>query len=278
MALLEIACFTTESAILAFNAGADRIEFCKDREAGGTTPSLESLLQLKQSVTVPVFAMIRPRGGDFNYTAVEFQQMLEDIDRFKESMPDGFVFGVLTDKGKVDTVRTTALVTKASPLPCTFHRAFDECPDKMQALEDVVKCGCQAILTSGGAPNATGGQFMLSRIVNRASERIKVIVGGGVRSNNVVRLAQATKAHAYHSSAIIGNGRSTTVSVKEVRHLKANLLHPPSSTMPTTDIGQQLQRLSYMGVAGRPIRSVQPVSAVLAGKNTPVDEKLDENI
>ncbi len=222
MALLEIACFTPESAILAFNAGADRIELCDNREAGGTTPSLASLLLVKGYVTIPVFVMIRPRGRNFNYSDEEFEQMLDDIDRFKKTA-NGFVFGILSECNDVDTARTTVLAEKASPLPCTFHRAFDETRDKLKALEDVVACGCQAVLTSGGALAAAAGASLLRELVGQAGDRIQVIVGGGVRTKNVVRLAELTNAHAYHSSAILGDTAEAGINVEEVRQLKTFL-------------------------------------------------------
>lgn len=222
MALLEIACFTPDSAIQAYQAGADRIELCKDRRAGGTTPPLDSILQVKQHVAIPVFAMIRPRGDDFNYTDEEFQQMLQDIDSFKP-MVDGFVFGMLTDRNDVDVVRTTLLVEKALPLPCTFHRACDASRDKLQALEDIIACGCQDVLTSGGAPTAAAGLLVLRELVESAGARTQVIVAGGVRANNIVKLREGTKAQSFHSSGVLGRDDCIEVDTSEVRQLKAAL-------------------------------------------------------
>ena len=181
MTLLEIACFTTESAITAWKAGADRIELCEDREAGGTTPSLEALVYVKQHVPIPVFAMIRPRGGDFNYASNEFERMKADIDAFK-SIADGFVFGLLDEDCGVDTKRTALLVNRAAPLPCTFHRAFDRAREQPQALEDIITCGCQAVLSSGGCSDALSGAVILRGLVVQARDRITIIAGGGVRA------------------------------------------------------------------------------------------------
>jgi len=227
MPLLEIACFTPESAILASQAGADRIELCENREAGGTTPTLEALRRVKQHVTIPVFLMIRPRGGDFNYSDAEFDGMLEDVSSFKP-MVDGFVFGVLDIANDVDIARTTELVRMAAPLPCTFHRAFDEARDMLQALEDVVSCGCKNILTSGGLPDAAAGMSMLRKLVKSAGERIQVVVGGGVRASNIIELLEGTGALAYHSSAIKGDSMCTEVDVGETRDLKRLISGAPT--------------------------------------------------
>ncbi|KAK5174280.1 uncharacterized protein LTR77_001360 [Saxophila tyrrhenica] len=263
MALLEIACFTPESAIRAYDAGADRIELCDDREAGGTTPSMETLRAVKEQVTVPVYVMIRARGGNFVYTEAEFGRMLDDVDRFKASA-EGFVFGVLGDGNDVDIERTTQLVARASPLPCTFHRAFDEAQDQLQALEDVMGCGCKAILTSGGAPNAAAGAVSLAKLVEQAEGRIQIIVGGGVRSENAAELAEVTKAKAYHSSAILEG--CADVDMDEVRQLKALLCQPQVHAAASPHPAQQARYIAKMG------SSASYMAAVSAGPNTPKDE------
>lgn len=217
MPLLEIACFSADSAIAAWNAGADRIELCDDREAGGTTPSYKAMLAVKQRISTPVFVMIRPRGGDFNYSESEFEQMKADIDAFK-SKADGYVFGVLNGEKNVDITRTTELVRRAFPMPCTFHRAFDETRDPKQALEDVVASGCQAILSSGGALNAVLGASMLRELVQLAQGRITVIPGGGIRASNLLEMHVFIGASVYHSSGI-ANGH-TEPDPSEIRHMK----------------------------------------------------------
>jgi copper homeostasis protein len=220
MALLEIACFTPESAIIAWRAGADRIELCIERGSGGTTPPLESALLVKRTVSVPVFVMIRPRGGNFNFSTTEFNRMKDDIDRFKPHV-DGFVIGLLDNKDNVDVPRTTELVRNASPLPCTFHRAFDEAKDQLRAFEDVITSGCQNVLSSGGASNIIAGATILREIVRRAGGRINVMPGGGVRSKNLAALRAYTGAGAYHSSGIVEeNG---TVDAHEVHLMKTVL-------------------------------------------------------
>ncbi|KXL51333.1 hypothetical protein M433DRAFT_60587 [Acidomyces richmondensis BFW] len=219
-ALLEIACFTPDHAILAFEGGADRIELCDNREVGGTSPSLQSLVKVKQHVTIPVFVMIRPRGGDFNYTADEFSQMQAKIKEFKQ-YADGFVFGVLDRQRQVDNSRTRQLVALARPLPCTFHRAFDETGDLFGALRDVVKTGCSSILTSGGAPTASSGIEVLAKLVHMAQGKITIIAGGGLRAKNILTVRGCTRAPVFHSSAVLKDQEGP--SIEEIRQLKSSL-------------------------------------------------------
>ncbi|CAK3882327.1 Copper homeostasis cutC [Lecanosticta acicola] len=217
MALLEIACFNPESAILADEAGADRIELCENQEAGGTAPPIEWLTVVKARVNIPVFVMIRPRGGDFVYSESEFESMIANIDKFKASA-DGFVFGLLDQYRRIDMDRTTRLVRQASPLPCTFHRAFDETPDASEALQAVIATGCAAILTSGGASTAHEGIEALRTLTQKAQGRITVIPGGGVRLQNLSHLRVATGASTFHSSALASG--ATIPDASDIRQMK----------------------------------------------------------
>ena len=227
MPLLEIACFNTESALIAQSVGADRIELCDGLADGGTTPQLSSLQEVKgngkSAATVPTFVMIRPRGGDFFYSVEEFGQMKSDIIRFK-SLADGFVFGILGTDNKVDTARNSELVSLADPLPCTFHRAFDDAEDLYEALEVIIRCGFKTILTSGGAPSASVGAETLWKLIERGRGRIQVMPGGGVRSSNVMDLKRMVKAPFYHSSAIVGDCR--LAEAEEVSQLKRLIEEP----------------------------------------------------
>ncbi|KAK2751004.1 hypothetical protein FQN57_000079 [Myotisia sp. PD_48] len=225
MSFLEIACFSTESALIAQDAGADRIEFCAGLDVGGTTPSLTSFQDLRSQVTrIPIYIMIRPRGGDFAYSPEEFARMKSEIMNFKSlGSIDGFVFGVLDNNKHVCKDRNRQLVELAKPAVCTFHRAFDEidATARLQALEDVVACGFQAILTSGGAANAEAGSDAIADLVQAARSRITIIAGGGVRALNVRALHARTDAAYFHSSAI-RNGE--VASRDEVLSLKSELL------------------------------------------------------
>lgn len=188
MTKLEVACFNEESALLAIQEGVDRIELCEDYSLGGVTPNIETLKKLKEKSTTPVYVMVRPRGGDFHYTEEEFQIMVEDLTRLKEAGADGFVFGLLTEDHQIEIEKTQKLVTLAGGLPCTFHRAFDRVEDKQQALEQIISCGCTTVLTSGGEHPAMQGLEVLKALKTQAKDRITILVGGGVRSNNVGEL------------------------------------------------------------------------------------------
>jgi copper homeostasis protein len=221
--LLEIACFSTDSAKAAARAGADRIELCENAELGGTTPPSNWLTEIEDIVKCPVNVMIRPRGGNFVYSNDEFEAMKEAIYTFKQfRLVSGFVFGILKHDRTVDVERTTELVKLASPLPSTFHRAFDESKEPFIALEHVIGCGIATLLTSGTAHNAVDGCETLSRLVKIAGDGLVVMPGGGVRSNNIQMLQKETNAMAYHSSALVDGG--TIASEHEVRQLKASLL------------------------------------------------------
>lgn len=217
MPLLEVCCFNPENAILAGSSGADRIELCADKDAGGTTPPRSWLTEVRPHVTIPVFVMIRPRGGVFHYSAPEFEQMKAAIDDFKAEA-EGFVLGILTTDREVDVERTTELVRRAAPRPCTFHRAFDQTPDPYAALDDVISTGCRAILTSGGALTAAVGADTLAGLVTRAQGRIVIIPGGDVRSNNLALLQARTMASTFHSSCMLGD--TTRLNLNELRRVK----------------------------------------------------------
>lgn len=201
MYTLEIAVFNINSALHAANAGAHRLELCENPHDGGTTPSYGTLKILREKVSIPVFPIIRPRGGDFLYTDSEFEVMQKDILLCKELQFEGVVIGLLHADGTIDTVRTKKLVEFAYPMEVTFHRAFDRASNPLQALEDVISCGCNRILTSGQVPNAWDGRELIKQLVIQAANRIIIMPGSGVRGSNIKELAAFTGAVELHSSA-----------------------------------------------------------------------------
>lgn len=221
MSKLEIACFNAASALVAQNAKADRVELCDGIEVGGTTPNLETVNFVRQNLTSDLYVMIRPRGGDFVYSEEELEQMKSSIVEMKRLGVDGFVFGILNEDNSINKQINSELVEVAKPFPCTFHRAFDAVFDYEQALEDVVECGFTTILTSGTKPNVIKGIQILKQLVEKASNRITIMPGGGLRSSNIIELNQFVKAEFYHSSAIIdGNG---VADFTEIQALKSKL-------------------------------------------------------
>lgn len=218
---LEIACFNLESAVIAQENGADRVELCAEMKVGGTTPDVEITKQVRELLTIDLNVMIRPRGGNFVYSDVEFQQMKNEILQFKKLGINGFVFGILNENNSIHTAKNTELVALAKPFPCTFHRAFDEVLDAFQSLEDIIACGFQTILTSGQKPNVMEGANRLAELVEKANNRIVIMPGGGLRSTNIEFLQEKTGATFYHSSAI--NDGSETANPEEVQQLKSKL-------------------------------------------------------
>lgn len=184
MTKLEIACFNEASAMIAAQENVDRIELCEDYSLGGITPHLGTLQKLKDQFSTPVFVMIRPRGGDFNYNEKEFEKMKSDLLMLKEAGADGFVFGILNYDNTFDYRRNLELVKLAGVLPCTFHRAFDRIEGQKKALEQVIDCGFKTVLTSGGESTAMEGLEKLKKLQEQADERITILVGGGVRASN----------------------------------------------------------------------------------------------
>jgi copper homeostasis protein len=198
---LEIAVFSVPSALDAIQAGAHRIELCENPNEGGTTPSYGSLVAMSKQQTVPIFPIIRPRGGDFLYTDIEFQIMKQDVLIAKELGFKGVVIGLLNSDGSIDKIRTAELVSLAQPMQVTFHRAFDRCVDPMQGLEDIIATGCHRILTSGQVPNVANAIPLIKQLVDQANGRIIIMPGSGVRANNINEIIQQTGVVEIHSSA-----------------------------------------------------------------------------
>ncbi|CAM3995519.1 copper homeostasis protein CutC [Flavobacterium antarcticum] len=218
---LEIACFNLQSALIAQENGADRVELCAEINLGGTTPSIEIIQQAKAHLSIDVYVMIRPRGGNFVYSNEEFQQMKSEIEARKELAVNGFVYGILNEDNSVNIEKNSELVNLAKPIPCTFHRAFDEVDNYKTALEDVILCGFSTMLTSGTFPNVMEGKEVLKELVLQANDRITIMPGGGLRSTNISEFDELVNANFYHSSAITDG--SETANPAEVAQLKKNI-------------------------------------------------------
>jgi copper homeostasis protein len=218
--LLEISVESVEAAAAAERGGADRIELCSDLSVGGLTPDVALRLAVQQQIQISIFVMIRPRPGDFHYPLAEFAQMKKSIAAAKDAGASGLVFGILKPNRAVDIHRTRELVELAKPLPVTFHRAFDACPDLSQALEDVVRSGASHILTSGGAASAVEGVANIAMLVALAGERVTIVSGAGIHAGNILQVAAATQAREFHSglSTVLPRPQTDYVQFeKEVR-------------------------------------------------------------
>ncbi len=200
MTLLEVCVDSLEDLARAQAEGAARIELCERLDLGGISPSREFLERALAAARLPLHVMVRPRGGDFVYSEVEFQAMTRELQRLRDLPVAGAVFGVLTPDSRIDLRRTRELVERSRPMSVTFHRAFDSAPDKLAALEQLIELGVERVLTSGGASNAFDGRAMLRELVAEAGERIVILPGGGVRAHNAAQLVAETGVRELHSS------------------------------------------------------------------------------
>lgn len=198
---LEVIAFNFESCLLAQQSGAHRIELCDNPGEGGTTPSIGMIKAAREKINIELFPIIRPRGGDFLYSDDEFDIMKEDILQCKKIGCDGIVIGLLHADGSIDKTRTSQLVNLAYPMSVTFHRAFDRTNDPFKAMEDIIECGCERILTSGQQPTASEGIELITTLIKQADERIIIMPGSGLRSDNITSIAKQSGAVEFHSSA-----------------------------------------------------------------------------
>ena len=199
MALLEICCYSMECAVTAQQNGADRVELCAAPKEGGLTPSYGVLKSVREAVTIPVHPIIRPRGGDFCYSAGEFDAMREDVVRVRELGFPGLVIGLLDEDANVDMPRMRQIMAAAKGMAVTFHRAFDMCKNPIQAFENLAELGVARILTSGQQSTAEKGLQLIMELKGHSSVPI-IMAGAGVRASNLKTFLNAG-LEELHSSA-----------------------------------------------------------------------------
>jgi len=223
--LLEISVESVDAAMAAERGGANRIELCGELSVGGVTPADSLMVGTRANVQLPIFAMIRPRGGDFVYSDEEFAAMKKSLKLAKQLQVDGVVLGILTADSRIDVERTRELVALASPGPVTFHRAFDECADLRAALEDVIKTGATRLLTSGGKRTAPEALDLLGDLVRLAGERLIVMPGSGLHSGNIREAVAKTGAIEFHAglSSVVDPAADIGKFEAEVRRMAAAL-------------------------------------------------------
>lgn len=200
-ARLEICVDSADGALAAQAGGADRVELCASIAEGGTTPSLGMLRVTRKAIDIDLFSMIRPRGGDFHYSARELETMRVDIEAAREAGANGVVLGVLRPDGRVDEECALQLLNAARPMAVTFHRAFDMTPDPIEALEALIGLGFDRVLTSGQEVSAPNGLPLLRKLVDHARGRIVVMPGCGIRAHNLANVKAQTGAQEFHASA-----------------------------------------------------------------------------
>ena len=198
---LEICCYSAESAIIAEKSGASRIELCDNYSEGGTTPSYATIKYCVDNLKIPVNVIVRPRGGDFLYSDIEYEIIKNDIVKIKELNANGVVIGFLNSNGSINIERTKEIIEIAKPMEIVFHRAFDMCNNPILALEQLKEIGITRILTSGSKNTAFEGIDLLSVLVKKASNKISIMPGSGVNETNLHELITKTGANEFHSSA-----------------------------------------------------------------------------
>jgi copper homeostasis protein len=198
---LEVVVYNIESAFKAMEGGADRIEVCADPGAGGTTPSMGTVEVIRQNVSLDVYVMLRPRGGDFIYSSYEFHAMKRDLGQLQRLSVDGVVFGILNNNGTIDKKRCAELIQRARPLKVTCHRAFDMTRDPMEALEDCIEVGFDRILTSGQHTTALEGVDVIANVRKSAGNRIVIMAGSGVNESTVREIVSKSGVDEIHFSA-----------------------------------------------------------------------------
>lgn len=231
---IEVCIDNLESLHYAIEGGATRIELCTSLALGGLTPSFGFMKVAAETSTIPVYAMIRPRQGDFLYHQEDIDAMLLDIEAAAEAGLQGVVLGALNSKAQVDMHFTQQLVERAKlyGLGVTFHRAFDQCVDYQQALEDIITLGCERVLTSGLAANVEQGVEILTDLVKLSDGRISVMAGAGLNAENALPIVNQTGVREVHLS-----GKSVRNS--KMAHISADAKMGSSSiddfTIPVTD-------------------------------------------
>jgi copper homeostasis protein len=199
--IFEICIDSVEGATAAQQGGAQRVELCANLVEGGTTPSLGTIQQARQAISIGLNVIIRPRGGDFCYTPTEFAVMRADVLAAKQAGADSVVIGILLPNGRVDMERTAELIALARPMKVTFHRAIDLCRDSNEALDDLISLGVDRVLTSGRKPTCLEGSECIASLVKQSAGRIVVMAGGGITAANIAETLARTGVSEAHFSA-----------------------------------------------------------------------------
>ena len=213
---LEVCCGDMQSVLAAKEGGADRIELCQALEMDGLTPSAEMMAEAI-GLGIPVQVLIRPREGDFVYDEAEIETMLKEIRLAKRLGANGVVIGALKSDGSIDEETIRCLVSEATGLSITFHRAFDVCSQPTEALEQIVSLGCHRLLTSGQAPSAEQGIPLIKKLVEQSGGRLIIMPGAGVNQENARRILSETGAHEIHGS-LRRNGSTDSELVRAVKN------------------------------------------------------------
>ena len=214
--ILEVCAFTIQSCLTAEKAGAARVELCDNPIEGGTTPSYGTIKQVRESISILLYPILRPRSGNYYYSEDEYAIIKKDIEICRELGCNGISVGTQTIGSEIDTEMLKRIVEWAGPMGVTCNRAFDCTPDPFKALEEIINCGCERVLTSGQKTAAPDAGELLGKLVKQAAGRIIIMPGAGVKSSNIRKLAEQSGATEFHSSARIIAGNPVTYINKEV--------------------------------------------------------------
>lgn len=200
-AVLEVCAFHLESCLIAERCGAVRVELCDNPVEGGTTPSYGTIKKVREKISIKLYPILRPRSGNYFYSDEEFDILKDDIEICKQLGCDGISVGISTINSEIDTERLKRIVEWAGPMGVTCNRVFDCAPEPFKALENIISCGCERILTSGQKSAAPDAADLLKQLVEIAGERIIIMPGAGVKSSNIAKLRNISGAKEFHSSA-----------------------------------------------------------------------------
>lgn len=230
---VEICVDSVESALEAERGGAARVELCDNLMEGGTTPSAGAIEVARKVLDIKLHVIIRPRGGDFLYSVIEFEIMKRDIETAKRLGADGIVIGILDQNGDIDTSRTAKLTALARPMSVTFHRAFDVCRDPFRSLDQLADLGIDRVLTSGQEATAVEGLDLIAELVRAAGDRISILACGNINERNIKKVVAATGVTEVHFTAF--GEVSSEMRFRNDRVFMGGTLRPPEYSRAVTD-------------------------------------------
>ncbi|HZF63310.1 MAG TPA: copper homeostasis protein CutC [Chitinophagaceae bacterium] len=215
-AILEVCAFNVQSCIIAERAGAARVELCDNPLEGGTTPSYGTIQRVREKISILLYPIIRPRSGNYFYNEDEYEIIRRDISVSKELGCNGISVGAANIDATINVEWMKRIVEWAHPMGVTCNRVFDGTPDPLQALEDIISCGCERVLTSGQRTAAPDAADLLSQLVRQAADRIIIMPGAGIKSSNIKTLQEACGAKEYHASARKAANNPSTYVNKQI--------------------------------------------------------------
>jgi copper homeostasis protein len=248
--LLEVAVAGVEDALAAEGGGADRLELNAALSLGGLTPSLGTLIEVRQATRLPVLVMLRPRPGAFCYRPAEYRVLLRDLNLLLSHGADGIVFGILNEDATIDRIRCSEVVRQAGNHRVVFHRAFDLTPDSTPALEALIDLGVRRVMTSGQQVTALAGAAHIASLVRRAAGRIEILPAGGINDRNVVELLEQTGCDQVHGG-LGGSGRDPSALSRPDLAFSTNPLPPELFELTDGSLVKRLREtMDKLGASG----------------------------